>query len=147
MDLMPTSFGVAGSRIRSGARRLLELVVSVALLASLPGTVLASPGFAAKASVSPLIQYLNDTAGTTFTLTIHNTGDVSIGAVEITRPTSLWTITACPAAPVGWSTQRADTKCRYRSADGTADDIPGGAKSGAFQGKATTGPGTQNVSS
>jgi large repetitive protein len=145
VKLMVTSFGDTGSRRRAGARALLEVLVSVAFLASIPGAVLAAPAFTAKASVSPLIQYLNDTTGTTFTLTIDNTGDVSIGAVEITRPTSLWTVIACPTAPVGWSTQRADTKCRYRSANTAADDIPGHTMSSTFQFTATTAPGTQNV--
>jgi large repetitive protein len=125
--------------------RVLAFVSACFLVASTSSAAWAVTGFAARASVSPLVQYLNDTTGTTFTLTIDNIGDVSIGAVEITRPASTWTITACPAAPVGWSTQRADTKCRYRSAATTSDDIPGHTMSHAFQFTAITAPGTQNV--
>src|SRR5689334_2128905 len=84
--------------------------------------------FAAEASAQPGVQYLNDTAGTVFTFTIHNTGtSSSIGAVEIDRPGKQWTVTACPLAPAGWSTQLANTKCRYRSLSTTADDIAPGA--------------------
>ncbi len=117
--------------------RALAFLSACVLVAGTSATVSAAPIFSAKASVSPLVQYLNDSAGTTFTFTIDNTGGVSIGAVEISRPAASWTVTACPLAPIGWTTQRADTKCRYRSADGTADDIPGPGSSSAFRLTAT----------
>ena len=126
--------------------RALAFLSACVLVAGTSATVSAAPIFSAKASVSPLVQYLNDSAGTTFTFTIDNTGGVSIGAVEISRPAASWTVTACPLAPIGWTTQRADTKCRYRSADGTADDIPGPGSSSAFRLTATVAPGTQNIS-
>jgi len=68
------------------------------------------------------------------TFTVHNTGTSdSIGAVEISRPSTSFTVVACPQAPVGWSTQASAEKCRYRSASGTADDIAPGASDNRFQ--------------
>jgi hypothetical protein len=47
------------------------------------------PTFAARASASPQIQYLNDTTGTVFTFTVKNTSALSnIGAVEMSRPSN-----------------------------------------------------------
>src|SRR6185503_8113290 len=95
----------------------------------------------ATASVSPHAAYLNDTSGTWFTFTVNNTGTTSsIGAVEIKRPDTNWTVTGCQGGPAGWSSQRADPMCRFRSANAASDDIqPGG--SATFQVKLTTAPG------
>ena len=118
------------------------VIVGTALVASVP----AAP-FGATASVSPTAQYLGDTAGTVLTFTIENTGPTnSIGAVEIRRPNSQWTVVGCPSAPTGWIAQRADTMCRYRSDNGTGDDIQPGETSSAFQVRAATAPGTDNRS-
>lgn len=101
--------------------------------------------FSARASVAPGMQYVGDSAGTTFTFTIENTGTSdSIGAVEIGRPGKSWTITACPSTPDGWTAQRSDTMCRYRSVATTADDIAPGEESSDFQIRATAPAGSQN---
>lgn len=128
-----------------------NLVVTLGLVAAtvLSGVVLegssAAP-FAATSSSTPQVQFVGDTAGTTFTFTINNTGTVdTIGAVEIGRPSRLWTITGCPAAPTGWTAQRADTMCRYRSAAGTADDIQPGASSSGFQVTATVAASAKDI--
>jgi VCBS repeat-containing protein len=99
-------------------------------------------GLAATASVAPTVQYLNDTVGTVFTFSIRNTGTVGIGAIEVARPSTSWIVTACPLAPAGWSTQRSDNFCRYRSASGSADDLVPGSLTSTFQLRATTAPGT-----
>ena len=92
------------------------------------------PPHAAAASVAPQVQYLNDTTGTVFTFPIHNTGtSTSIGAVGSRPALEPWTIVGCPLAPAGWTATRSDTMCRYRSADGTADDIKPGQSSSAFR--------------
>src|SRR5438067_1365716 len=130
---------------RTSIRALAVIAVATLAVLVVGNSVQAAP-FAAKASVSPQIQYLNDTSGTLFTFTVHNIGtSASIGAVEIDRPASSWTVTACPQAPAGWTTQRADTKCRYRSATPTSDDIQPGQSSSQFQLTATTLPGSQNI--
>src|SRR4051812_1107537 len=122
--------------------RRLVVAIATLILVALPTGVVAAP-FAAKASVAPDVQYLNDTTGTVFTFTVDNTGSTSsIGAVEIDRPSNQWTITACPQAPAGWSAQRSDAMCRFRSADGTADDIRPGTSVSSFQVRATTLPGS-----
>ena len=129
-------------------RRVVALVSAGLLVVAATGTVAAhpAPAFTARASVQPAVQYLNDSTGTVFTFTIHDTGDVGIGAVEIDRPWDDWKVVACPTAPAGWSTQRTDSRCRYTSAATTADDIPGHGTSGAFQLKARVGPGSKNLS-
>lgn len=126
--------------------RLFALVSSCLLIAGTTGVVSANSTFSAKASEQPTIQYLNDTAGTDFTFTIHNTGDVKIGAVEIDRPWDAWKVVACPLAPVGWTTQRSDQKCRYLSAGSSADDIPGHSSNSAFKLTARTAAGSKDVS-
>ncbi len=135
-------------RPAAGIRRRAVAVIGASLL------VIASAGlasahsfstFSAQASVQPKVQYLNDTAGTLLTFTIHNTGSVGIGAVEISRPWNAWKVLACPAAPAGWSTQRTDTRCRYRSAAATSDDIKGHTSSNAFRLLSGTAPGTKDL--
>jgi len=113
--------------------------------ATLTTSAVAAP-FAAVASVSPQIQYLGDSTGATFTFTVENTGTTdSIGAVEISRPGKLWRIIDCPSALPGWSAQRSDTACRFRSEMGPADDLAPGQETSAFQVTATVPPGTQNL--
>ena len=121
-------------------------VVAATVLSGLAIESSSAATFGARASVDPQIQYLGDSTGTTFTFTVENTGTTDpIGAVQIGRPGKSWTIIGCPLAPAGWSAQRSDTMCRYRSATGTADDIAPGAQSSQFQVTATVAPGTQNV--
>ena len=133
---------VAGIRRRAFA----VLGASLLVIAS-AGLTSAHSGssFAVAASVQPKIQYLNDSAGTVLTFTIHNTGSVGIGAVEIARPWNAWKVLACPAAPAGWSVQRTDGRCRYRSAAATADDIKPHTSSSAFQLNAGTARGSQDL--
>jgi len=127
-------------------RFLAFLFGSVLIVPALVVAPASSAPFAAKASVSPQVQYLGDSTGTTFTFTVENTGTSdSIGAVQITRPANSWTIIGCPGAPAGWTEQRSDTMCRYRSASETADDIAPGTESSAFQVTATVAAGTQNI--
>ncbi len=102
-------------------------VFGLALAATVRGVTIA-----ASASVSPSSMYLGD-SGAAFTATVTNTGTIGLGAVEVERPANSWSIVACPAGPAGWSIQQDSNKCRYRSADGTADDIAPGASSSAFQ--------------
>lgn len=116
-------------------------VVGVALALSV-GAADADEPFAATSSVSNAPQYLGDSVGTAFTLTVTNTGtEASIGAVEIERPGNGWSIVSCTGAPFGWTAQTADPKCRYRSTLLGIDDIAPGA-SATFTVVATTQPGT-----
>ena len=139
----------AGARVRAslvfrriGGRVAVGVLTTTALVMVAAPIVSAAP-FEAKASVAPQFQPLNDTAGTVFTFTVHNTGtSASIGAVEIVRPSNRWTVAGCPRAPAGWSAQRSDAMCRFRSGDGTADDIQPGQTLSAFQVRATTLPGS-----
>jgi hypothetical protein len=131
---------------------LLRPAAYAALTLGLASTMLAggmmpadAAAFSARASVTPGFQYVGASGGATFTITIGNAGTAdSIGAVEIGRPGKAWTITACPSAPDGWTAQRADTLCRYRSDGSTADDIAPGAASSDFQVRATVPAGTQD---
>ena len=138
--------------MRFTALRRLSPFLGVMLVFAAVGTVsaakpakhpadLAATGLAATASVGPTVQYLNDTAGTVFTFSIRNTGTVGIGAVEVARPSSSWSVAACPSAPAGWSTQRSDNFCRYRSGAGSTDDLAPGTVTDTFQVRATTAPG------
>ncbi|HEV7888702.1 MAG TPA: Ig-like domain-containing protein, partial [Acidimicrobiales bacterium] len=115
-----------------------------ALALAFGGRADAAAPFAAGATVNPATQYLDDSAGSMLTFTVANTGTTSsIGAVEINRPDGSFKLTQCPLAPFGWKVQAAETKCRYRSADGTADDIKPG-KSASFSVRSKTDPGTQD---
>ena len=126
-------------------RRALALVSAGILVVAASSVASAAPVLSAEASVQPIVQYLDDSAGTTFTFTIENSGDVGIGAVEISRPSNSWTVLACPMAPTGWSTQQADTKCRYRSAETPADDLAAHTESSDFQVTASVVAGSQNI--
>ena len=119
---------------------VLGLVLLAALSLGIAATVFGVT-VSASASVSPAFMYLGDT-GASLTATVTNTGTVSLGAVEVERPSNNWSIAGCPSGPAGWSTQQDSNKCRYRSADGTADDIAPGASSSAFvvSAGATGGP-------
>jgi VCBS repeat-containing protein len=98
-----------------------------------------TPNGAALAEVSPRFHYLDDSAGTLFTFSITNTGgSTGIGAVEIRRPSSAWSLLACPQAPAGWTAQLSTESCRYRSADGPVDDIAPRQNSRNFQLRAST---------
>ena len=142
--------GAAGPRRRRRVQPLLVAGLAIAAALALVGAAMAArpprppTGLAAAASVDPTVQYLGDTVGTDFRFSVHNTGSRSIGAVEILRPSSAWTVVDCPAAPPDWTMQRSDNFCRYRSAMGEADDIPRGETWDDFVLRATTVPGTQN---
>ena len=132
-------------RVSTFVRRLTLATVGLPLAAAALGLAYSTAGaadpFAATATVSNEPQYLGDSVGTAFTFTVTNTGTTAtIGAVEVERPSTGWSVASC--APVsGWTTQTADPKCRWRSADTTADDIlPGQSKQ--FTVVATTAPGT-----
>jgi outer membrane protein assembly factor BamB len=106
----------------------------------------AQAAVAAKASVKPQVQYLNDTKGTTFSFTVKNTSTASesLGSAQISTPSAQWTITACPAAPTEWTAVAAAATCTFDSASGTGDNIPA-AGAGTFKVTATTAPGSANV--
>src|SRR3954447_16209636 len=103
-------FGLSSlARLVGSARRRLVMLVVLVLAAggAVTGLAVSAQGaaFAAKASVQPAVQYLNDSSGTVFSFRVHNTGtSASIGAVQIDRPSDQWTFTGCPLAPAGWST-------------------------------------------
>ncbi|HEX7169048.1 MAG TPA: Ig-like domain-containing protein [Acidimicrobiales bacterium] len=125
---------------------LLGLPLTAAAAVMLTTSLASGAPYAAEASVTPQVQYLNDTVGTVYTFTIKNTGTTeAIGAVEISRPNNLWAVTGCPSGPVGWSRTGSDTKCRYRSVAGEGDDLQPGQTSNAFQLRATTPPGTHDT--
>jgi len=129
-----------------GVKRLGSLVILVAVLALVlsAGSATAA-AFAAEASVAPQVQFLGDTSGTVFTFTIHNTGtSSSIGAVEISRPSKAWSVVDCLMAPAGWSIQSSNTMCRYRSQNGTADNIQPASSNSSFKLKAATAGGQWN---
>ncbi|HEX2046722.1 MAG TPA: Ig-like domain-containing protein [Acidimicrobiales bacterium] len=105
--------------------------------------------FAAEAAVDVHEQFVGDT-GKVFSFSVSNTGTTdNIASVLISRPTSRWTITACPGGPAGWTVTKAqtfvDVKCRYVSAAGPADDITPGNSSSAFQVQADSAPGAENA--
>jgi hypothetical protein len=105
--------------------RAIGAAVTISLVALTAG---AQPtlgyAFAARASVSPTQMFVGDSAGTLLTFTVRNTGTArSLGAVEISRPFSFWTVLSCPSAPAGWSAIGTASDCEYRSASGVADDI------------------------
>ena len=115
---------------RSRARWL--LVAGLAAAGSLFGLSAAAtppPPFAATASVSDGPYFVGDSLGSEYVFTIENTGtSTSIGAVEIVRPSTAWTITACAGAPAGWTAlpQVTPTRCRYRSGPTGDDDLQPG---------------------
>jgi len=127
----------------SGRGRATVGLVVVGALALAAAAVVRGNQIAASASVSPGIQYLAD-PGSVFTFTVTNTGTVSLGAVEIRRPASQWVVTACPSGPAGWTIQRSDAFCRYRSADGPDDDLAPGVSVSAFQATAATSGGPRD---
>ncbi len=136
----------SGPRAGFLRRALAVLGASLLVIASAGLTSAhSSSTFAARASVQPKIQYLNDTTGTVLTFTIHNTGNVGIGAVEIARPWNAWKVMACPSAPAGWTTQWTDWRCRYRSAPTADDDIKPHTSSSAFGLNAGTAPGSKDL--
>jgi Bacterial Ig domain len=141
--------GTWSSSAREGSGRsrrwLLATGTVVAVLAASVATAQAAT-FSADATVSDPAQYVGDTVGVTYTATVRNTGSsTTIGAVELTRPSTAWTIVSCPVAPSGWTATRTASTCTYASAPGAAGNLAVGASSSAFQAKATTAPGTQDA--
>jgi len=125
-----------------GGLTLATLGVAAVVAASMSSAA----SYVATASVSPAVQFLGDGSGTLFTFTVNNTGTTaSIGAVEIARPSTAWTITDCPSAPPFWRAQTAAGKCRYR-ADGTVSHWIQPGQSAQFGIVATTTSGSQDRS-
>jgi VCBS repeat-containing protein len=139
--------GVSAGAVRGRARRLL-VVLGSALglgLLAIAAQAVTPPAYAATASLTPALYYVNDSAGSIYTFTVKNTGTTTnIGAVEIDRPSGTWSITGCPSAPAGWSVQSATTQCRFRSVNSTSDDIKPG-QSRTFAVRAKTAAGNVNV--
>ena len=137
---------IAVKRITLPGAIVVALVAGLALAALAEAAKPPRPpsGLAGAASVSPTVQFLNDTLGSTFTFTVRNSGTVGIGAVEIARPSSAWTATACPKGPSGWSPQLTPTGCRYKSLLGGADNIGVGSSSSQFELVSTTTGGSQD---
>jgi VCBS repeat-containing protein len=131
--------------------RVLRLTLGVATVialtvAALTPAAVAGAGFAAKASIATTPQYVGDSVGTTFSLSVTNTGTVRpIGAVRISRPSTFWTVSACPSAPTGWTKTRKAGSCTYKSMTGSADDIHRGA-TGTFTFVAKTAAANANRS-
>jgi hypothetical protein len=124
---------------RLGVAALLSLMV----LTTIPSVVSAA-SLAARASLTPTIEYLGDSAGTVFKLAVRNTGSTyNIAAVRIKRPYSAWTVTGCPSAPAGWTSTSDASRCTYRSGAAASDDIHPG-ETRYFSLRATTLPGTEN---
>ncbi len=138
------------SEHRLTPRHTVLLVASGLLLAAgLLAQGAAAATFAASASVDVHEQFVGE-SGKVFTFSVTNTGTTDlISAVLISRPSSKWAITACPAGPAGWTAAKVqtftDVKCRYISAAGPADDIAPGNSSSAFQVLADSSPGAENA--
>ncbi|HEV2890845.1 MAG TPA: Ig-like domain-containing protein [Frankiaceae bacterium] len=104
-------------RTRLHARVLLVLAGAVGLggVFGMVAHGATPPAYAASASVAPALYYIGDSAGSNYVFTVKNTGtSVGIGAVEIARPNTNWTVIGC-TAPAGWSAQQSSTMCRFRS--------------------------------
>jgi len=136
------SWAPDGGWVVGRARWVLGLLM---LLAASAGST-AAANVVATASVTPKIQYVGDTAGTTFSFTVTDgsTASESLGSVRITRPGVAWTITGCPGAPLGWVRVKAVSSCTYNSAPGIGDNIAAGATA-HFKVKATTAAGSADV--
>jgi Cadherin domain/Bacterial Ig domain/Bacterial cadherin-like domain len=126
-------------------RRLFAVVAGVGLLAIVATAASAAPTFRATASMTPQVQYLNDTTGTVFTFTVINIGDTPFAAVDIARPSPSWVVKTCPLAPAGWTTERHVWGCRFRSRVTASDDIPGHSSNANFRVKATVRAGSENL--
>ncbi|MDP9482624.1 MAG: Ig-like domain-containing protein, partial [Chloroflexota bacterium] len=126
-------------------RRVVAVVVGLGLAAVVGTTASAAPTFQATGSMTPRVQYLNDTAGTVFNFTVVNLGDTAFAAVDIARPSPSWTVTACPRAPLGWTATRHVWGCRFISRATAADDIPGHSSNSAFRVKAKVRAGTVDL--
>lgn len=138
----------------SGRARRLVLAIVVTITAAVTVAVSAvppvgaDPSVSAKASATPGVQPLNDSIfGTPFRFSIRNTASAgTIGAIEITRASVSQTIAECQTVPSGWTVVRTDSRCRYLSGPGTADDIAPGQVNTEIQLIANTAIGTQNAS-
>ncbi len=119
--------------------------VTVAVSAVRP--VAADPPVSAKASVTPNVQPFNDSVfGTVFAFSIRNTASTgTIGAIEIARASASQTIGECRTVPSGWTVERTDSRCRYRSGPGPDDDIAPGQVNNEIHLIANTTTGTQDA--
>jgi len=109
----------------TSTRLSLAVLLAALLVPALPAATLAgTTSFSASAGLTPIRQLVGDSAGSTFTLTVHNTGNsAGIGAIEIKRPSSFWAVMSCGSAPTGWSVVPSVDRCRYISAAGSDDNI------------------------
>ncbi|HEU0130064.1 MAG TPA: Ig-like domain-containing protein [Mycobacteriales bacterium] len=120
-------------------------VVAVSGLAAVIAEAVTPPAYAATAAITPKLYYIGDSAGSIYEFTVKNTGTTAtIGAVQISRPSTGWSLSGCPTPPTGWTAQLSDPKCRFRSATGTTDDIKPG-QSRTFYVKAKTAAGINDV--
>jgi hypothetical protein len=118
--------------------RILSLFLSVFIPIIMLGSQASSAPYHAAASFEPAVPLLNDLTSTAFTFSVHNTGtSVSIGAVAIEPPSSIWTILGCSQGPAGWTAELSGGKCLYRSEDAPSDDIGPGLRTGGFRLAAT----------
>ncbi|MEA2971885.1 MAG: large repetitive protein, partial [Actinomycetota bacterium] len=122
------------------------LAIGLMAAAGIAGAVaVAAPGSAgtlsASAAASPTTQTVGDAAGSAIALTVKNTSRTEpIDGIDIRRPGASWTVTGCPAGPLGWSRTASAGACRYRSAAGPAGDLRPGATVTSFRVRVTTAP-------
>ena len=94
-------------------RRAPSFVVVAALVAAaLPLT--APPALAARAAtagVDRTISYRGQTYTYSFSLTNSSTAGESIASVRVQRPSTDWTLSACPQPPAGWTVTSAAASC------------------------------------
>ncbi|MDQ4070650.1 MAG: cadherin-like domain-containing protein, partial [Actinomycetota bacterium] len=141
--------GRTPGRTTTPIHRALLAVTGLLLAAGILAGSAAAASFAATASVDVHEQFVGET-GRVFTFTVNNTSTTdSIGSVLISKPSSKWTITGCPAGPAGWTAAVArttfDVKCRYTSATGTGDDIQPNQSSAEFKVQANSAAGAEDA--
>ena len=132
---------------RSRAPRLLSGALIAGLILAV-SPIVASPAFAAAAitgSVDRINSYRGASATYTLTVTNSSTASESLGSVAVGRPSTSFTVTACPQAPAGWTAAVSQgTYCIYNSAAGTGDNLAAG-QSQTFKVTASVVTGTATV--